>query len=224
MPRTTRVDIANEIYHVINRANARVPIFNTYADYQLFEEVLTEAQEKTSVRIYAYCIMPNHWHLLVSPKDDGDLSKFCGWLTMTHTQRWHAMHKTVGTGHLYQGRYKAFLVQSNQYLLQVARYIERNPVRAKLVIRAEEWQWSSLWRREKGAPDKKKLLSEIPFEMPSQYLDWVNETETEENLAVIRNAVNKGKPYGFDTWVENMIDKFELVSTTRSQGRPKKGS
>lgn len=224
MPRTNRVDIANEIYHVINRSNARMPIFTTDDDYRLFEEVLAEAEEKTSVRIYAYCIMPNHWHLLVSPMNDGDLSKFTGWLTMTHTQRWHSKHKTVGTGHLYQGRYKSFLVQSNQYLVQVVRYIERNPVRAKLVNRAEEWRWSSIWRREKGTLAQKKLLTEVPFDVPSNYLEWVNENETKENLEIIRNAVNKGKPYGLDTWTENMIEKYVLTATTRLKGRPKKGS
>ena len=92
MPRANRVDVGGEIYHVINRANARMQIFSNPKDYILFEKVLTEAQEKTGVRIYAYCIMPNHWHLVVSPIEDGDLSKFVGWLTMTHTQRWHVAH------------------------------------------------------------------------------------------------------------------------------------
>ena len=224
MPRSNRVDIGGEIYHVINRANARMQIFNTANDYALFEKVLAEAQTRTGVRIYSYCIMPNHWHLIVSPKDDGDLSKFVGWLTMTHTQRWHVAHKTIGSGHLYQGRYKSFLVQSNEYFLQLCRYVERNPVRAKLVTRAERWQWSSLWRREAGSIEQNKLLTPWVLDIPKDYLDWVNEKEPEEALSTVRYSVNKGKPFGAEIWTDRMIDTFKLTATLRAAGRPKKGS
>jgi len=224
MPRANRVDVGGEIYHVINRANARMQIFSNPKDYILFEKVLTEAQEKTRVRIYAYCIMPNHWHLVVSPIEDGDLSKFVGWLTMTHTQRWHVAHKTIGSGHLYQGRYKSFLVQSNNYFLQVCRYVERNPVRAKLTKRSEDWEWSSLWRREEGSADQNKLLALWPHDVPAQYLDWVNEKETENDLNATRYSVNKGKPFGSKVWTNRMVDTFKLSGTLRGSGRPKKGS
>jgi putative transposase len=224
MPRSNRVDIGGEIYHVINRANARMQIFNNAKDYMLFENVLTEAHERTGVIIYSYCIMPNHWHLVVSPMEDGDLSKFVGWLTMTHTQRWHVAHKTIGSGHLYQGRYKSFLVQSSDYFLQLCRYVERNPVRAKLVKRAENWQWSSLWRRESGSVEQKKLLKPWILNIPKNYLDWVNERESEEVLSTVRYSVNKGKPYGSEQWSDRMVDTFKLSSTLRPSGRPKKGS
>jgi putative transposase len=110
MPRQNRVAVGETIYHVINRSNGRVNIFNTDNDYRHFETLLEEGKELIGMRILSYCIMPNHWHLIVSPVDDGDLSKFVGWLTMTHTQRWHVAHRTIGSGHLYQGRYKSFLV------------------------------------------------------------------------------------------------------------------
>lgn len=224
MPRISRVDIGGEIYHVINRANARMEIFSDKGDYQLFEQVLTEAKERVHVRIYAYCIMPNHWHILVSPQADGDLSKFMGWLTMTHTQRWHSAHKSIGSGHLYQGRYKSFIVQTNEYFLQLMKYVEKNPMRAKLVPRAENWQWSSLWRREEGTLEQKKLLAKLPVDLPTTYLSWVNEPERKEVLAGIRYSVNKGKPYGKERWTERMVDTFKLSATLRSPGRPKKGS
>jgi putative transposase len=163
MPRTTRIDVGDIVYHAINRANARMKIFDTEEDYLLFEKVLEEAKEKFGMRILAYCIMPNHWHLILYPKKDGDLQKFIGWVSMTHTQRWHSHHKTAGSGHLYQGRYKSFIVETDRYLLQLFRYVERNALRAKLVKRAEEWKWSSLYRREKRSAEKKKLLNEWPI-------------------------------------------------------------
>lgn len=224
MPRINRIDIGGEIYHVINRANARVQIFDNPKDYQLFEEVLEEAKERTNISIYVYCIMPNHWHLVVSPKEDGDLQKFMAWLTMTHTQRWHASHKTIGSGHLYQGRYKSFLVQSNNYFLQLCRYVERNPLRAKLVKKAKNWKWSSLWRREKGTKEQKKLLNTWPVTRPKDYSEWINTQENDEELKEIRYSVNKGKPLGGDRWVDRVINKFKLYSTLRNPGRPKKGS
>ncbi|HED37732.1 MAG TPA: hypothetical protein ENI76_05750, partial [Ignavibacteria bacterium] len=111
MPRIPRVDVGGEIYHVINRANARLPIFFQKEDYCLFEEILKKAKDKYGMRILAYCLMPNHFHLVLYPCKDGDLQKFMQWVTLTHTQCWHAKNRTVGTGHLYQGRYKSFLIE-----------------------------------------------------------------------------------------------------------------
>ncbi len=168
--------------------------------------------------------MPNHWHLIVSPKYDGDLSKFVGWLTMTHTQRWHVAHKSIGSGHLYQGRYKSFIIQSSKYFLQVCRYVERNAVRAKLVKVAEAWRWSSVWRKEKGSLEQKKLLARWPVSTPTDYLEWVNEKDTKETIDMIRTSVQKGKPFGSSAWTAHMIDTYKLTATLRGSGRPKKGS
>lgn len=219
-----RIDVGDIVYHVINRANARLQIFTTDKDYQLFEKVLEEAKEKFPMRILAYCIMPNHWHLVLHPATDGDLQIFMRWLSMTHTQRWHSQHKTIGSGHLYQGRYKSFSVQTNEYLLQLFRYVERNALRAKLVKKAEQWKWSSLHRREKGTAKEKKLLSRWPIDVPHDYLDLVNTPQTNAELESLRYCVNKGKPYGRENWIQRMVDKFGLASTLRNPGRPKKGS
>jgi putative transposase len=224
MPRNARIDVAGEIYHVINRANARLQIFNTDKDYQLFETALEEAKKRTDIKIYSYCLMPNHWHIILSPKEDGDLSKFVGWLTMTHTQRWHAIHNSIGTGHLYQGRYKSFLVQSSEYFLQACRYVERNPVRANLVRKSINWKWGSFWRRGNGTKEQRKMLNVWPVDMPKNYSEWVDEVESKEQLDTLRYSVNKGKPYGKISWVEKTIEVFKLNSTLRNPGRPKKGS
>lgn len=168
--------------------------------------------------------MPNHWHLVLYPKNDGDLQKFMGWLSMTHTQRWHSQYKTIGKGHLYQGRYKSFIIQTDKYLLQLLRYVERNALRAKMVKKAEDWKWSSLYRREKGSVEQKKLLSRWPIEMPSNYIKLINEPQTNTEIESLRYSVNKGKPHGSENWTNKMIDKFKLNSTLRNPGRPKKGS
>ena len=222
MPRQPRIDIGDNIYHVINSANARLPIFTNDKEYALFEELLLEAKELTGMRILAYCIMPNHWHLVLYPLRDGELSSFMQWLTNTHTRTWHVRHGTIGTGHLYQGRYKSFLVQNDTYALQVLRYVEQNPLRAKLVKRSEQWRWGSLWRREQGTEQQKSLLNQWPVTIPRDYLTWVNQHESEEELQILRNSVNKGKPFGAEVWMLDTVERYGLEATLRGPGRPKR--
>ena len=224
MPRASRIDKADFIYHLINRANGQQQIFYTEKDYLAFEKTLEEAQVRTEMRIYNYIVMPNHWHLAVSPRNDGDLAEFTRWLTLTHTQRYHVARKTIGSGHLYQGRFKSFMVSTDKYFLTLCRYIERNALRAKLVSRAEDWHWSSLWRRMYGTEKKKLLLAEWPIDIPSDYLQWVNEEETQEILEQIRSTIRRGNPFGKEDWVQKMARQFGLESTLRSRGRPKKST
>lgn len=221
MPRPLRIDVGGEIYHVINRANARAQIFESEEDYRLFESVLLEAKELTDMRILAYCIMPNHWHLVLSPVGDGDLAVFMKWLTATHVRKRHVARKAIGMGHLYQGRYKSFIVRNDSYLAQVCRYVECNALRARLVKRAEDWQWSSLWRRERGTPEQQKLLSHWPIDTPSQYIEWVNAPDRPEVMEQIRHSVNKGTPFGPLGWMMEKIEYYQLASTMREAGRPK---
>jgi putative transposase len=127
-------------YHVLNRRIGRLALFDKPADYHAFEKILREAHDWMGLRIAAYCLMPNHWHLLLWPRQDGELSEAMRWITVTHTQRWHAHRHTAGTGPVYQGRFKSFPVQTDEHFLTVARYVERNALRANLVQRAEEWR------------------------------------------------------------------------------------
>lgn len=224
MPRVTRIDFGNYCYHVINRANARLPIFFNEEDYVLFEKVLEEAQEKFSMRILAYILMPNHFHLVLYPVNDGNMGKFMQWLTLTHTQRWHQTKKTKGTGHLYQGRYKSFIIEEDDHLLAVIRYVERNALRAKLMKRAENWKFCSLWRRLQGSDMQKNMLSVWPITEPHDYLLFVNTAQTKGEEDTIRKSVVRGNPYGNDGWVSKMIKKFGLESTVRATGRPRKST
>lgn len=224
MPRAPRIDEADLVYHIINRANGRQQIFHTEKDYLSFEKILGEAQERTGMRVYSYIVMPNHWHFVVSPQNDGDLAEFSRWLTLTHTQRYHTAHRTIGGGHLYQGRFKSFLVSADEYFLTLCRYVERNALRAKLVSRAEAWQWSSLRRRMYGTDKEKRILTEWPVDIPTDYLYWVNGEEKRETLDQIRGAIRRGNPFGEDEWVQKMVRRFGLESTLRKRGRPRKGT
>lgn len=204
MPRAPRIDIGDYVYHVINRANARMTIFHTEKDYKLFEHLLEEAKEQFGMRILAYAIMPNHWHLLLYPKQDGDVGTFMHWLTTTHATRYHAINKTIGGGHVYQGRYKSFLVEDDTYFLTVLKYIERNPARARLVGSPEEWKWGSAHRRVSGTKQSKELLAPPVTPLPRQYRKWINQPEPSEEIKTIRHSVNTGTAYGSDMWKDEL--------------------
>lgn len=223
MPRSARIDVGDYVYHALNRANGRLQIFDSSDEYLQFERLLIETKELTGMRILAYTLIPNHWHLALWPRNDGDLQQFMHLLTNSHTRKVHAQTGTNGSGHLYQGRYKSFLVDSDNYLLTLIKYIERNPVRAGLVARPEDWQWGSAWIRINGTTEQKKRLDLPPTDLPTNYLAWINRADKEDDLLSIRTSVNKSVPYGRETWVGNMVNVFHLASTLRNPGRPKKG-
>jgi putative transposase len=222
MGRPLRTTAGGLVYHVLNRANARMHIFDNQKDYDAFERILDEAVERVRMRLLAYCVMPNHWHLVVWPRENGDLSTFVGWLTLTHTQRWHAHRHSVGSGHVYQGRYKSFVVESDEHLWSVCRYVERNALRAGLCERAQQWRWSSVWRRQSGDAERQAVLCEWPIGMPNDWLRRLNRAQSQRELEALRRCANRGQPYGSDTWVDRMTKRFGLESLFRPQGRPRK--
>jgi len=221
MPRRPRLAAGDLAYHVLNRRVARLPLFDKRADYAAFEKILAEAHAATRIRIAAYCLMPNHWHLLLWPRRDGELSEMLRWITVTHTQRWHAHHKTAGTGPVYQGRFKSFPVQTAEHFLTVARYVERNALRAKLVSRAEDWQWGSLWRRTQGDAKFTTWLSAWPVDQPRDWVARVNRPQMAAELEALRTSVQRGRPFGDEGWVRRMAKRFGMESTLRPRGRPK---
>ena len=208
------------VYHVLNRANNKADLFAKAKNYQDFLKIVREALEFVPMRILSYCLMPNHWHFVLYPQGDGDLSKFMQRVSLTHTQRHHAQTKTIGHGHLYQGRYKSFPVQQNEYFFTLVRYVERNAKRAALVEKAERWPWSSLHIRLAGSEEQKKLLSVWPVEMPDKYVAWVNEAQPKEEIENIRYAIKRNKPFGKEIWVTKIVEKFGLENTLRKIGRP----
>ncbi len=218
MPRRLRVSIGGYVFHVLNRAVGRTRIFRKQRDFEAFEEVLAEAKQWTPMRVLGWCVMPNHWHLVLWPRRDGDLSEFMRWLTVTHTRRWHAAHRTAGSGPLYQGRFKSFPIQEDDHFWTVLRYVERNPLRANLVRAAEAWRWSSLWYRVQGrAAD---LLDDGPLALPRRWLQHVQQPQTDAELEALRRSVVRGCPFGEDSWQQRIAQRLGLESTLRPRGRP----
>lgn len=222
MPRRPRVATGGLVYHILNRRVGRLPLFESDKDYLAFERILREAITRSGIRLNAYCVMPNHWHLLLWPRQDDELSETMRWLTVTHTQRFHAAHRTAGTGPLYQGRFKSFPVQTDEHFLTVARYVERNARRANLVRRAENWRWGSLWHHQRGNPNATPLLSDWPVPRPRNWIERVNRAETPQELEALRRSVQRGQPFGSESWQKRTAKRLSLESTLRPRGRPRK--
>jgi len=221
MGRSRRISAGGVVYHVLNRANARLSIFSDEADYAAFEKVLAEAVQRTDMRLLAYILMPNHWHLVLWPRRDGQLSAFVRWLTLTHTQRWHAFRDSAGSGHLYQGRFKSFPVQEDQHLRVLCRYVERNALRAGLVRRAEDWRWCSLWQRQSGDARSRQMLSNWPTDPGLDWLRYVNKPRTDAELDAVRTCIARGRPLGASPWQQTIARRLSLQSTLLPLGRPK---
>ena len=170
MPRTVRALAANVCYHVLNRGNARAKVFHDDDDFTAFVDLLAEAQRRRPMRVVGYAVMPNHFHLLLWPRADGDLSRWMQWLLTAHVRRHHRRHR--GSGHVWQGRFKAFPIEQDEHFLTVARYVERNALRANLVRRAEDWRWSSLAAR--ISADRPGLLADWPVPRPRHWLAIVD--------------------------------------------------
>ena len=202
------------VYHALNRAAARLPLFHKRQDYEAFERVMAEAMVARPTRLLAYCLMPNHWHLVLWPKEDGELSAFVGWLSHTHAMRYRTHYHDGGVGHLYQQRYKSFPVQEETHFLKVARYVERNALRANLVERAQDWQWGSLWRRIHIHETDNPLLHPWPVDEPPDWLALVNEPQSEAELDALRRSARRGSPYGEDPWQKQMAERLGLEHTS----------
>jgi putative transposase len=174
------------------------------------------------MRILAYCLMPNHWHFVLWPREDGDLSNFMHLVTLTHTRRWHAHRQSTGTGHLYQGRFRSFVIQNDAHLLTVCRYVERNALRANLVDRAEDWRWGSLWHYQKVNAPSGPVLGSWPLDRPSDWMRLVNQPQNADELEAIRRCIIRGSPFGGAHWVKLVTKRLGLESTLRPRGRPRR--
>jgi putative transposase len=222
MSRPKRIALGGYVYHVLNRANGRLRIFRKESDFLAFERILADGTGLFAMRLCGYCIMGNHWHLLLWPQGDGDLPGFMRWVTLTHTQRYHASHATVGIGHLYQGRYKSFPVQSDPHYLSVLRYIEANPVRAGLVKDAAQWAWSSFAVRQ--GRESAVVLSDGPTELPSNWARLVRAALGPTEVNGIGDSIRRGAPFGDARWIDATAVCLKLQSTLRPRGRPRKST
>ena len=210
MARTRRVNLGDYVYHVLNRSARKGPLFVDSDDYRHFEMLLQEAKERLEMRILAYCLMPTHWHLLLWPLRDGDVTSYVKWLTTTHAARWTRKHKCVGGGAVYQSRFKSIAIENGRHLYWVWRYVERNAMRANLVARAEDWRWGSLWHRSHGSGEA--IMSNGPLPLPGDWPHIVNLPQTEAELTAFRHHIRLDKPFGHEGWLR------EAPQPTR--GRP----
>lgn len=172
------------VFHVLNRGVGRRTLFGKDEDFLAFERVVEESLRTRRMRVCAYCLMSNHWHFVVWPERDGDLAAFMQHVTNTHVKRWKEHRHEIGYGHLYQGRYKCFPVETEDCFYQVVRYVERNALRANLVERAEAWRWSSLRQAEREDPAF-PILSAWPLPRPVDWVQMVNQPQTEAELMVL---------------------------------------
>ena len=220
MPRAPRAGEAGGLYHALNRGNLRADIFKKEADFAAFERILHEGLEIHEIDLYAYQLMHNHYHLVLRPLVDGEMSRFMAWIGGTHTKRYHAHYQTGEMGHVYQQRYKSFPVQDDEHFFVVCRYVERNALRANLVKRAEDWRWGSLWRWLQKPEPEPRLLSSWPLPRLPGWTARVNESLTKQELDAVRLSAQRGKPMGDEAWVESIARRLSLESTMRPRGRP----
>jgi putative transposase len=222
LTRVARAAPPGYVYHVLKRVVARLPLFQKEGDCDAFERVLSEALQEHPTRLLAYCLMPNHWHFVVWPRQQGELTAFAQWLTPTHTMRWPTHYHTLGSGHVYQGRFKSFQVQADEHFYHVVRYVERNALRATLVQRAEDWRWSSLWRRQHADAHPTIALADWPLSLLADWLESVKRPQTEAELQAVRRSVNREAPYGNPAWQLATAARYHLEHTLRPRGRPRK--
>ncbi len=212
MPRIPRAQIPGYAYHVINRGNARATVFHKDDDYLAFINLLAEAKSKSPVKTLAFCLMPNHFHLVLQPETTLTLSTFMQWFLTCHVRRYHRIYRT--SGHVWQGRYKSFPIQQDEHLLTVIRYVLRNPVRAKLAHRTDQWPWSSIQYPE--------IIDSWPLPQPLNWNQWIEQPLSALELLRIRTCVNRQAPFGTSDWQEKLVKQTGLESTLRPRGRPRK--
>ena len=213
MPRTARASAGNVCYHVLNRGNARNEVFHKDSDYGSFLNLLNAANERVSMRLLSFCLMPSHFHSVAWPREAGDLSRWMQWLMTSYVRRYHRHYGS--SGHVWQGRFKAFPIQSDEHLLTVMRYVERNPVRAKNipVRKAENWKWSSL-----GTPSKefeRVKLHAGPVPRGDDWLSRANQPLTVTELEALQTSLDRGRPFGTETWKKRTSKTLGLESTMR---------
>ena len=207
------------IFHVINRGARKGPLFATPDDYYAFEMILRAGVERFGVQLFAYCLMPNHWHFVILPPAAPALTRFMHWLTTVHAQRWRMHTRTTGDGAVYQGRFKAIPVEPDSHLLWVLRYVERNACRASLVEHAEDWRWCSLWQREYEDESVATWLAPWPVPRPADWLEHVNRPQTASELEAFRRLVQVGEPFGAGEWQARALADMGRLGG-RPRGRP----
>lgn len=210
------------VFHVFNRAIQGLMLFEQAGDYAEFLDLAKQACARFRMRVLVYAIMPNHWHLVLWPTHDEGLSAFMHWLTATHAKRWRKAKNSKGRGAVYQGRFKAIAVQWDHHLYRLCLYVERNPLRSRLVDRAEDWSWSSA--SPLAADESRPQLTAWPVAKPDDWLALVNAVQSRRELEQIRAAIRRGLPFGDTAWRAGTIRRLGWPTGWRRPGRPRSTS
>jgi putative transposase len=222
MSRVARECPEGYVYHIWNRAAGKLRLFKKDEDFLAFNRILIEAHNRHPIPLLDWCLMPTHWHFVVFPKSDRQVTDFFRWMTHTHAMRAITHRRVMGMGPLYQGRFKSLPVQDDGHLLTLLRYVQRNPLRAGEVKRAEQWRWGGEWARSNGDKELRSILSPWPIDRPRRWLSVVNEAQTDAEVDAIRLCVRRSGPFGDAGWTRQTAKKLNLQWTQRPRGRPKK--
>ncbi len=203
-------------FHVMNRGVRRMCLFEDREDYTALVRCAAEALSIVPIEIFAFCVMPNHFHLIVRPTGDRDLSRFMRLMTMRHSKRWHRRRGSAGDGAVYQGRFRAFPIETERYFLTACRYVEANPLRAHLVQRAEDWPWSSLGQRVKNC----NILPAAtwPIFQPDDWTETVNAVQKAREIHRLRRSTRSNAPFGTSVWAERTATLLGKEASLRRPG------
>jgi putative transposase len=215
------------VYHALNRGNNRQVVFAREADFHSFLRALRQTRDRYPFHLYAYCLLSNHFHLVLAPQDGQSISRVLQSLSVAHT--WHYHRRQSSSGHVWQGRFKSPLIQQDEHLLAVLRYVESNPLRAGLVADLRDWPWSSYAVHAGLAADE--LVSAAPVwgglgksepQRQAFWRRWLHTPLTEKELAGLRRSVVSGRPFGSAAWVKHTAGRLGLQLAQRPRGRPRK--
>jgi putative transposase len=218
MPRHARVSPDGFVQHVLNRGDHRETLFHKPGDFDAFLSVVAETACRVPMRILAYCIMRNHFHLVVWPYRGADLPDFMQRLMNLHISRYRRHYPPESPGHIYQSRYGNSIVETGSSVLTVAKYVEANALNARIVTRAEEYRWSSAHPH--PADDDRPILAEWPIPRPPDWLTLLNLRTPAKEMQRIQRSAARGAPYGSAEWVASVAKEYGLEHTIRRRGRP----
>lgn len=220
MPRQARVAPGGTIFHVLNRSMGTAPLFRKQAEYAAFEQIMLEAQEMHPTRILGWCLLKRHWHMVIWPRKDGELTAFVRWMSHTHAVRCHAANGTAGDGQVYEGRYRSFPVE-RAAAWSLLRFVERSALTAGMAKNAHDWRWGSLWVRRHPEVQSHTLLSDALGSVPEGWVRSVNAKVDGKELENFELSVQRGRPFGSERWQMQACRKWGMEHTMRPRGRPR---
>lgn len=227
MPRAARIIIPDAIYHILNRGNNKEVVFFDDEDFRFFLRQIKKYKERFGMKIYHYCLMPNHCHFLAQPSTPRNLAKFMHAIMLVHAQ--YLQRKYNKVGHIWQGRYKSPAVEKEDYLLKCGYYIEDNPRRAGLVKSLKDWPWSSYYFYAYGnfdpvidVDEDYLKLGRTPAERQLNYRERMMETQNEKWILTIREELDQGI-LGSEEFIKGIVEKFKVkLKGIKKRGRPPK--